>query len=375
MGDWPAKLRSHGHSAVGGRKRAYVASAFFVLTMQDEIAAAIVREIRVRLTPTERLRLLVPQPIDPAAHDAYLRGVYEWNRWDQGARNAVECFNEAIRLDSGYSAAYAGLSNAYSHFGIMGILPPADAWPKAKVAALKALELNDQSAEAHAALGYVKHADLDWAGAEREYIRAVELNPNYATAHHWYGLLLAEESRFDEGIRETQRAEDLDPLSALISASLGRRFYLARRYDQAIAQFQKTLKMNPKFGLALSGLGAAYIQVRKYPEAIAVLEKAGTAAGGNPEGLPFLGFAYAASGNGARAKSVLGQLQKQSKSHYVSPYFTAIVRVGMGETKDAVRDLQQAARDGSNWIILIETEPVFDSLRSDPGFVDLLRKF
>ena len=179
------------------------------------------------------------------------------------------------------------------------------------------MELNDQSAEAHAALGYVKHSYLDWAGAETEYIRAIELNPNYATAHHWYGLLLAEESRFDEGIRETQRAEDLDPLSDLISASLGRKFYLARRYDQAIAQFQKTLQMNPNFGLALSGLGAAYIQVRKYPEAIAVLEKAGTIASDNPEGLPFLGFAYAVSGNRARAKSILGQLQKQSKSHYV----------------------------------------------------------
>ena len=346
-----------------------------VLLLQRDIASDLGQKISPSAGQQPLEKSGKPRQIDPAAHDAYLRGVYEWNKWDKGAQKAVEYFTAAIHLDPSYSNAHAGLANAYSHFGIMGIFPPEVAWPKAEAAALKTLELDDSSAEAHAALGYIKSRYYwEWADAEAEFLRAIELNPNNATVHHWYGLLLAEEGRFDEGIRETQRAEDLDPLSILISASVGRRFYLSRRYDQAIAQFQRTLEMNPDFGLALSGLGAAYIQVHRYPEAIAVLEKAAKVAKDNPESLPVLGFAYALSGDHARARAILSELQAQSKSHYVSPCFTAIIHAGMGETDKAVRDLQQAARDRSNWMTLIGTEPIFDSLRSDPRFIKLLGK-
>jgi TolB-like protein/DNA-binding winged helix-turn-helix (wHTH) protein/tetratricopeptide (TPR) repeat protein len=346
-----------------------------VLTLQNEIATVIVREIKVRLTSDERIRFSRSRSVKPVAHDAYLRGVYEWNRWEPGAKQAAEYFKLATEEDPEYELAFVGLAGAYSHFGIMGALPPKEAWEKARNAAVKALELDESSGEAHAALAYIKSRyDWDWPGSEAEFRRAIELNPNYATAHHWYGLLLAEVGRFDEAISETERAEDLDPLSVLISASLGRRFYLARQFERAAAQFQKTLRMDPTFGLAFSGLGAAYVEQRRYAEALQILNRGARIAKANPETLPVLGFAYAISGDKIRAREILNQLQTPSKTHYVSPYFTALIHAGMGENGPAINDLERARSDHSNWMTLLRSEPLFDGLRSDSRFHNILQK-
>jgi tetratricopeptide (TPR) repeat protein len=268
-----------------------------VLLLQSDVAHDIAQQIALELTPQDQQRLAKDaHPVVPEAYQAYLLGRYYWNkRTADGLAKAGQYFQQAIQKDPNYALAYSGLSDYFAFLTLIGgpeILPPRDAMTKAKAAALKALELDDSSAEAHASMGHVLHNyDWDWSGAQREFRRAIELNPNYALAHHWYAHYLMQLGRTDESLAEARRAQELDPYSPFINNGLARQYYLARQYDKAIIQCQVSLGIDPAYLPARLQLGLAYEQKGMLTEAVSEFElarkfAAGYAKTGNPDSAP-----------------------------------------------------------------------------------------
>lgn len=347
-----------------------------ILTLQTEVARAIARQIRIKLTPQEQACLTCVRQVDPAAHEFYLQGRYHWNkRTDEGLHKAIDYFEKAIEKDSGYALAYAGVADCYNILGFYSLLPPKETFPKAKTAAARALEIDDAVAEAHASLGFVKlYHDWEWPGAEDEFKRAIQLNPGYATAHHWYAEYLVAREQPDMCITEFKRAHELDPLSLIINAGVAWAFYFARRYDQAAEQCLKTLEMDSNFIPAHLFLGWVYEQKGMYEEAIAEFTKALDLSGGTTEIMAELGHAYALAGQKGAAQKVLDELEKLSGRRYVSPYSVANVHIGLGDKEQAFAWLEKAYREHSHFLALIKIDPRLDSLHCDARFDDLLER-
>jgi TolB-like protein/Tfp pilus assembly protein PilF len=349
-----------------------------VLALQSQVASAIVNEIRINLTPEEQQRLASTRSVSAESYEAYLKGRYYWNKRSQeGLTKAIEYFQLATEKDPHYALAFAGLADCYSIIGsaIVGTVPSQDVAPKAKAAALKALELDDTLAEAQTSLATVRfNYDWDWLGASRGFQRSIELNPSYATAYQRYSLYLMAMGRTKESLAQMTRARELDPLSISMNFSLGWRLYMARKYDQAIEQLQNTLEMDPNFALPRMVLGQAYEQKHAYPQALAELQKAVSISHDSPQMLGALGHAYGASGNRSEAEKVLAQLMEQSKRQYVSPFYVAIVYVGLPENDKALDWLEKAYQDRSNAIVFGKVDPQLDPLRSTPRFQALLHR-
>ena len=229
----------------------------------------------MRLTGAEQKLLTKRYTENTEAYQLYLKGLYYWNqRTEEAFKRGIQCFNQAIEKDPGFALAYVGLADCYSSLGSSSYLAPRDAFPQAKAAALKALELDENLAEAHNSLAFVADIyDWNWQEAEKEYKRAIALNPNYATAHLWYGLYLDSMGRFDEGLLEYNRARELEPLSLIINTQLGFHYYLARQYEQAAKQLTATLEMNPNFAYAHSHLGSVYRQKPTLGDAVAEYQR------------------------------------------------------------------------------------------------------
>jgi tetratricopeptide (TPR) repeat protein len=286
-----------------------------IVPVQEEIAKEVSEKLRLRPTGEEQKRLTKHYTENPEAHQLYMKGRYLWNRrTGETLQRAAEYFQQAIDKDPSYALAWAGLADCYAVYGFYGVLPPKEANPKAKEAAIRALALDDTLAEAHATLAFVKTSyDWDWPSAEREFKRAIELNPNYATAHQWYSNLLDGTGRVDEAIAEAKRAQEADPVSPIISTATGQALYFARRHDQAIEPLRKALEMDPSFWLAHRLLAMVYEQSGRYEEAIAEGQKALSLTEGAPSGLAVLGHAYAAAGRRADAQKVVTELKDLSK--------------------------------------------------------------
>jgi DNA-binding winged helix-turn-helix (wHTH) protein/TolB-like protein/Tfp pilus assembly protein PilF len=306
-----------------------------IFAMQDSISAQVAQALTLKLTGEEQRLLAKRYTENVEAYQSYLRGRYFWNKRNEEAlARSIAYFDEAIASDPGYALAYAGLADAHSVIGFyqFGKLPPEQSFQKAKTAALKALELDDTLAEAHASLALsVGDVDADDAAAEREFKRAIALNPNYATAHHWYSDFLASTGRPAEAMLEIRRALELDPLSLVINATLGERLYHERKYDEAIAQLRKTLEMDADFGPAHYLLGLALEQKNLYDEAVSELNKARALSGNNPWMVSALGHTLALNGKRNEALRVLEELRQLSKSRYVTPYDYAVIYQGLGE--------------------------------------------
>jgi TolB-like protein/DNA-binding winged helix-turn-helix (wHTH) protein/Tfp pilus assembly protein PilF len=349
-----------------------------VLALQSQVASAIVNEIRINLTPEEQQRLASTRSVSAESYEAYLKGRYYWNKRSQeGLTKAIEYFQLATEKDPHYALAFAGLADCYSIIGsaIVGTVPSQDVAPKAKAAALKALELDDTLAEAQTSLATVRfNYDWDWLGASQGFQRSIELNPSYATAYQRYSLYLMAMGRTKESLAQMTRPRELDPLSISMNFSLGWRLYMARKYDQAIEQLQNTLEMDPNFALPRMVLGQAYEQKHAYPQALAELQKAVSISHDSPQMLGALGHAYGASGNRSEAEKVLAQLMEQSKRQYVSPFYVAIVYVGLPENDKALDWLEKAYQDRSNAIVFGKVDPQLDPLRSTPRFQALLHR-
>jgi TolB-like protein/DNA-binding winged helix-turn-helix (wHTH) protein/Tfp pilus assembly protein PilF len=349
-----------------------------ILTLQSHVASAIVNEIRVKLTPEDQVRLAATRPVSTQSYDNYLKGRYYWNKRSQeGLTKAINYFQVAIDKDPHYALAYAGLADCYSIIGsaIVGTVPAAEVAPKARVAALKSLELDNTLAEAHTSLATVRfNYDWDWNAAAGGFRRAVELNPSYATAYQRNSLYLMSMGRTSESIAEMNRAHDLDPLSISTNFSLGWRLYMAREYDQAIEQLRNTIDMDPDFILPHLVLGQAYEQKKAYDQAITELRRAADISRNSPPVLAALARTYAVSGRTTEARNLLDQLMQQSKKQYVSPFYVAIVYAGLGEKDQALDWLEKAYGDHSNAIIFLKVDPQLDTLRSNPRFHELQRK-
>ena len=349
-------------------------------TVQQEIATAISGNLRVRLTSEEKSRLAKSSTTDPEAYQLYLKGRYHANQTTAAElEKAIDYFQQAIAKDPSYAPAYAGLADAYTALGGGWIyLPPTESFPKAKVAARKALELDNTLAEAHAALGYAAFFDWDWPIAEREFKRAIELNPNSAGSHVRYAVYLGTIGLFNEGMAEAQRAQELDPLSPEIVSGLGLVYLSGRRYDESIAQFQKALDLYPNAAVIRASLAWAYAMKRMYPQALAEYDKIAdqdkAVAAQNQFVAGGLGWVYAVSGRRADALKIAQEFRDLSSHAYVDFYAVAEIYAGLGDKDETFRLLEKAYQQHSPTMCFLRSDWFWYGMRSDPRYLDLLKR-
>src|SRR5205823_1736514 len=306
-----------------------------ILALQSDVAQAIAQEIDLTLSPQQQARMASARPIDPRAYELYSKGRYFWNkRSEEGYTRAIQYFQQAIARDSEYAPAYAGLADTYALLGSMPNveLPRSEAMPRARAAALKALELDEGLADAHTSLAFVRmHFEWDWPVAKREFARALELNPGYATAHHWYAFWLIAQGRAEEALREIRLAQQLDPLSLIINTDVGEMLYYARRYDEALEQGRRTLELDPGFTLAHRLVGVAYLGTGQVPAAIQELEATARVAGPRADVLSSLGFVYGEAGRTQAARKVLEQLEQAAQVQRGMDHSISVVLGALGD--------------------------------------------
>ncbi|HJS24200.1 MAG TPA: protein kinase [Pyrinomonadaceae bacterium] len=338
----------------------------------DTVDTRILDRVELRLSSEAR------RPTDNVdAYHSYLKGRYCWNkRTDEDVKKAIEYFKRAIDADPAFALPYVGLADAYLVLGSFGIatLAPKEAFPKARHAAERALEIDDTLAEAHAALAYcLGNYDWNWTLCEREFKRALELKPGYATAHHWYGFIyLAAMGRLDEAIAEAKRANDLDPLALPVSSNIGLLLYIARRYDEALEQFHDNLEMDRSFVYTHWEMALTYEQLGRYDEAIAAFQKAIALSGTSALPRALLARTYALAGRKNEATSLLNELTEMQS--YVSPYRIAAIHAALGDKDRAFKWLEYAYDGRDGWLIWLAVDPVVDDLRDDRRFADLLNR-
>jgi eukaryotic-like serine/threonine-protein kinase len=343
------------------------------LGLQDEVAQAIVEEIQLKLTPQEQARLARNDVVEPEAHEDYLRGLFHLNLHNgPDERKAIELFQSAIKKDPTYAAAYSALADAYRSLLFNSNAAAADVLPPSEAAARRALELDDELAEAHASLGAdLGDYDWNWAASEKEFQAALRLNPNSALAHSYHAHFLRQEGNLEGAIREAQRGVDLDPVSAQYSFILAQPLYEARRYDEAISQLRKTLELEPRFWPAHLYLGKTLAAQGHFQEAIDELKKAGDF---TAEPYATIGYVYGRMGRTADARKVLADLQQQSKTGYVAPSNFAKIYIGLGDKDQAFAWLEKAYEQRDFWLTFLQGDPTFDPLRADARFQALVRR-
>jgi TolB-like protein/DNA-binding winged helix-turn-helix (wHTH) protein/tetratricopeptide (TPR) repeat protein len=346
------------------------------LALQSQVARAIADQIRINLSPREQTALNNVKMVNPQAYQSFLKGRFFWNkRTADGLKVALAYFNQAIEEDPKYAQAQSGLADTYSLLGDWqyAVMTPKEALPKAKAAAIRALELDGTLGEAHNSLAFCLDGfDWDFESAGKEFQRAIELNPGYATAHHWYAWHLSLLGKYDEAVAEMRKAQDLDPLSLIINADFAELLVLAHSYDESIRQSRKTIEMEPNFALAHNQLAQAYLQKHMNDEAAAELQKAAQLSGGSPTVLANLARAYAASGKKSEATKILNDLRKQSTAAYSHAPEIAVIYAALGDSDQAMNWLEKGYEGRFNPGVLLR--PGFDPLRSDPRFQDLVRR-
>lgn len=345
-----------------------------LLATQREIAREIITNLRLKVSGNER-GLAKHYTESNEAYQLYLRARFHFNRRSaEGHKKAIEYLNQAIEKDPGFALAYAGLADAYAVPSTQ--LAPHEAMPKAKSAALRALELDDSLAEAHTSLGRVLAVyDWDWAGADREYQRAIDLNPSYALAHEWYGSYLAAVGKLEESKAARKLALDLDPLSPAMNFAMGQSFYWSRDYERAIQQFQRTIELDPNFPPAYVFLPLAYEQLGRYEEAIQTIQRRALREGTERSfAMGILGKIYAETGRKQEAHEILEQIKRAAETRDISAQSIALVYIGMGDKDQAFSWLDKAVEQRSWSLQWLKVDPRWDSIRSDPRFSDIIRR-
>jgi TolB-like protein/Tfp pilus assembly protein PilF len=347
-----------------------------VLSMQEEVTRAIASEIRVNLSAQEQARLASTRPIDPEAYRFYLKGRYYWNKRSlEGFQKAIEYFQQATAKDPAYALAYVGLADTYTYFSFFDVVPPREAMPKAKAAAARALEIDNRLGEAHVSLGYVSYMyDWDWPAAGKHFEQALTLNPAYSRAHTFYPFYLSSLGRSEEALAVAKRSLDLDPASPAVNHSLAVQFYFARQFEQAIEQAHKTLELDPNFAISYELLGEVYVSRGMYREGLSELEKYSALSRGRAMSLALLGCAHARLGERSQALRMLEQLEATSKERYTPAFSFAVVYAGLGEKDQAFAWLEKAYGERTSRLGYLKVEPLWDPLRPDPRFADLVRR-
>ena len=345
-----------------------------VLALEDEVAKAIADEVRIKLTPSERAGLTGGRPVNPEAYEAYLKGRYYGSqRTAEGEQKGLEYFQQAITLDPNYAVAYAGVADSYVVLGAHGHLPVKEAFPKARAAAMRALELDETLAEAHTSLGTVRtFYDWDWPGSEREFRRALELNPNYPTGHHWFSHYLAAVGRLDDAVAEIKRARELDPFGVTVNFWLGDTLYYSHRYEEAIKQYRTTLELYPKRADLYGKIGDCYAQEGAYPEAVAEWQQS-PALSGDAYLAARLERAYKRSGYRGYLLARLDQMKASAQTEAVSPLDFAYTYALLGDKEHTLEWLEKAYEVRDPWLY-VKADPRLDNLRTDARFQSLIRR-
>jgi len=347
-----------------------------IFALEDALSERVAQSIRLKLTGEETRRFTKRSTERPDAYEAYVKGRYFWNkRTDKGMKKGLEYFRQAITLDPNFAEAYVGVADSYATLGLYAVVPPREAFPAAKEAAKRALEMDDGLAEAHATMGFINfYYDWNRTEADNEFRRALADNPNYALAHSWYGESLAAMGRYQEANAEAQRALEDDPLSLIIGSNAGWTLSLAGKGDQAIEIMKKAIEIDPTFPRTHFRLGRAYEQRKSYALAISELEQAVSLSGGDTCYKGSLGHVYASSGNLLQARKVLQDLEDRSGQEYVPSYAIALVYAGLGDNDRAFTWLEKAYADRSTAMVFLSMDPELGSLHSDPRFEKLSQK-
>ncbi len=347
-----------------------------IFAVQDDVSKAIVAALKINLSSEQSVAIGKRYTEDTEAYQLYLKGRYEWNkRTEKGLWKSVDLFRLATQKDQAYALAYAGLSQAYAVLGNNSFIPPDDAFPKARAAALKALELDDNLDGGHIALGMVlRNSDWDWSGAEREYRRAIQLNPNSADAHHVYGILCNILGRHDQAVAEVKRARELDPLAVRISSNVGDMLLCARKYDEAIQELRKALDIHPDDGLTHIVLGRVYLQKRMVQEALVEIQTGFRDNGAPGSAKAWLAYALAVAGRTAEARKALADLLDSYRRSHLLPYQIAIAYAGLGEREQTLAWLVKAYQERDPILPYMSADPALDPLHDEPRFRALLQK-
>jgi serine/threonine protein kinase/tetratricopeptide (TPR) repeat protein len=347
-----------------------------IFAIQDEISNEISGKLRLKLTRAEKKRLTKRQTDNAEAYRLYLKGRHHWNRWtEDGFYKAIEYFQQAVEKDPSYALAYTGLADSYVLLGWNSYLPPKDAFPKGKMAAMQALRLDPKLGEAHTPLAAVLWLyDWKWQETQTEFERSLALNPAHPTASHWYAEYLMTMGRHVEAIARIKNSQELDPLSLIISVAIGRDFYMARRYDDALEQLHRTVELDPNYPVTYWVLGLLLRKMGRYELAIAEGEKGVKLSGDSSMMNAALAQTFATAGERKKAIRILDDLTNLAKQKYVAPYFFAGIHVGLGEDDRAIEYLEKSYEEHSHWLIYLHLDPSMDGLRTNPRFQDLSRR-
>lgn len=344
--------------------------------LQQELPQDIAKNLSSRLTNVDQKPDGKRYTQDAEAYQNYLKGRYFWNkRTEAGLQKGIGYFQTSVARDPGYALAYAGLADSYIMQANWRFAPAAEAYQKARAAALRALELDPELAEAKTSLAYSTLLyQWDWQGAEQGFREAIELNPNYASAHHFYSICLLTAGRQEEALAEIQRAQELDPLSLIITSVHGWIFYEERQYDHAFEYFGKTLEMDAQYVPALLDLGECHLRRGDSQKALEQFEKARSVDGDTSRVLADMAQAYALSGQQSSALKILKQLEESSGSRFVSPWDLSFVYAALGDKARAIQMLDKSIDEKVGWVTSLGVDPGFDSLRADPRFEKLKQR-
>ncbi len=365
----------------------YNSSLADIFSVQDEVSKKISESLRLRLSGADEEKLAKRYTNDAEAYQLYLKGRYFWNkRNEEGFRNGIDYFKRAEEKDPTFALAFSGLADSYALLSDIGVARPVDEMPKAKAAAQKAVDADPTLAEAYTSRAFVRLAyDWDWFGAQSDFQQALKLNSRYPTAHQWYASYLMQMGKFSLAKAEIEEAHKLDPLSPIISSNTGLYSYYEHNYDDAIAKYKLTLQSDPDFWVARHYLALAYVQKGMHDQAIAELRKLIKAPASGPipdqvieaetEASASLGFAYGMAGKQAEARAIINQLEALSKRRYVTGLYFANVYAGLKDKDKAIEYLTRALDARHPGLVLIRIEPMFDGLRSDERFKQLIKRF
>jgi serine/threonine-protein kinase len=374
------RIRIQLSSAVSGQglwAQSYDGELRAILGLQDEVARSVADRLRVSVTAEERSRLTAPRPaVSPAAYQAYVRGWHFLEKVSEADfRRAIGYFNQAINADPAYAAPYVGLANAYTELGYYGLAAARETYPRARAAALKAIELDSTLGEAHSALASIQTTyDWDFAAAHRSFERGIELSPRYARGHFSFGMHLTAMGRIDDAVTQLKKAQDLDPLSLLTAAAAARPYYNGRRYEEAIAQARRPLEIDSTFSRAHYWLGMSLAETGRPGEAIREFETTLRSAGPLPAYRAALGRAYALAGDTSQARDILRELEQAARTEPASSVEIATVHAALDQKEQCFQWLDQAMAARDPYLVYIAVDPRFDHYRTDPRFQDLLRR-
>jgi tetratricopeptide (TPR) repeat protein len=350
-----------------------------IFSVESEIATRIAETLEAKLTGAEQKAIAARATENSEAYQLYLKGRYFLSkRTEEGLNKSIECFNQAIEKDPGFALAYSGLADANMYLlriGFLRGLSRKEIYDKAKAAATKALELDDNLAEAHTSLALIKmEYEWDWPGSEREFQRALQLNPGLAEAHHQYSHYLTALGRTSESLAQSRRALELDPLSLVLNGHLAWYYLYARQYDQTLQQCQKTSELDRNYPETAEFRGLAYEQKGMYQEAIAELQTAVGLTGGSRHVKAELGHAYAVAGDTTKASEILDELKSESAQTHISSYDIAVIYLGLDRKDEALEAFENAYQERSEWLRYVKVDPRLDPMRGDPQFEQLANR-